>query len=261
MGGCLFHVELPAFEQLNRYLDELKRVIAGTEGEEEIFQEVEYRLAELLQSALGDAKRAVNLSDVDRACAQLGEPSAFGSEGDAEHQTGGQRDRKVNAGGTGEFRRRLFRDPDDNVFGGVCAGLAHRFGVDPVIVRAVMLVLGLFSGIGVPLYLILWLIIPKARTAADRLAMKGDPVTVESIKFTVEQQMQQAREQVGQQKFGQRLRRAWQRIMHRGLPRFLRGVGRVLLWIIIIAAIAAFCAIGFLILAAILTGQWSGGLF
>lgn len=255
LGGCLFHVELPAFEKLNRYLEELKQVLRGAEGEGEILEEVENRLAELFQRALGDARRAVDLLDVERACAQLGAPADFSPE-DADGEASQGPHHRTEA--PGSPHRRLFRDPDDSVFGGVCAGLAHRLGVDPVILRAVMLVLWLFSGVGILLYLILWVIVPKARTAADRLAMKGDPVTVESIRSTVEEQMRQAREQVDSQKFGHRLRDAWSRVMHGSLPRFLKGLGKFLLWGFIIAAILAIGAFGFFILAALITGQWSG---
>ena len=255
LGGCLFHVELPAYEKLNRYLDELKQVLHGAEGEGEILEEVEYRLVELFQTTLGDARRAVNLQDVERACAQLGAPTDFSPEDAAGGASEGSSQRD---GAPRSSHRRLFRDPDDSVFGGVCAGIAHRLGVDPVILRAVMLVLGLFSGVGIPLYLILWAIVPKARTAAERLAMRGDPVTVESIRSTVEKQMQQAREQVDKQNFGQRLRATWRRVMHRSLPRFLKGFGKFLLWLVIIATIVAFAAFGFFILAALITGQWSG---
>ena len=255
LGGCLFHVELPAFEKLNRYLEELKQVLRGAEGEGEILEEVEYRLAELFQTTLGDARRAINLHDVERACAQLGAPADFSPEETPGGASEGQHQR--DGGGTRSGQRRLFRDPDCRVFGGVCAGLAHRFGLDPVILRAVLLVLGLFSGVGIPLYLILWAIVPKARTAADRLAMKGDPVTVESIRATVEQQMQQAREQVDKNNLGQRLREAWSRKMRGSLPRFLKRVGKFLLWCFIIAFIAVVVAFSFFILAALITGQWS----
>ena len=258
LGGCLFHVELPAYEKLNRYLEELKQVLRGAEGEGEILEEVEYRLAELFQTTLGDARRAVNLQDVERACAQLGAPADFSPEDAAGGASEGSYERD---GAPRSSHRRLFRDPDDSVFGGVCAGLAHRIGADPVILRAVMIVLCLFSGAGIPLYLILWVIVPKARTAAERLAMMGDPVTVESIRSTVEKQMQQAREQVDKQNFGQRLRAAWSRVMQGSLLRFLKGLGKILLWLFIIASIVSFAGLVFFLLAVLITGKWSIGIF
>lgn len=262
LGGLLFHVELPAFEHLTAYLAELKDVLAGTEGADEIVQEVEHRLAELFQLALNEVNRAVTLDDVTRACTQLGDPSEF-QEGDPVQADGDSRQKGQtgsNGRGNRKNQRRLFRDPDDNVFGGVAAGLAHRLDLDPVIVRAIFLVLGIFSGTGIPIYLLLWAIIPKARTAADRLAMKGDPVTVESIRSTVEDQLRHAREKLEEpyvQNGFTRLQHFVRRFFTHTLPAILRGIGKVLLWLVILSVVLGLLAIGALGFSALFGSHWN----
>lgn len=259
LGGLLFHVELPAFEQLTAYLAELKDVLAGTEGADEIVQEVEHRLAELFQQALNEVNRAVTLDDVTRACTQLGDPAAF-KEDEATEADGNTTRDEHEEKGQGRTRRRLFRDPDDNVFGGVAAGIAHRLDIDPVIVRAIFFVLGVFSGTGIPVYLILWAVMPKARTAADRLSMKGDPVTVDSIRSTVEEQLKQAREKLEEpyvQNGFTRLKLFVRRLFTHTLPAILRGIGKVLLWMVIFSVVLGLLAFGALGFSALFGGHWN----
>ena len=260
LGGLLFHVELPAFEQLTAYLAELKEVLAGTEGADEIVQEVEHRLAELFQQALNEVNRAVTLDDVTRACTQLGDPSEFQEEDTVQGDGAYRQKGKAGSNDNGKNQRRLFRDPDDNVFGGVAAGLAHRFDLDPVIVRAIFFVLGIFSGTGILFYLLLWAIIPKARTAADRLAMKGAPVTVESIRSTVEDQLRHAREKLEEpyvQNGFTRLKHFVRRLFTQTLPAILRGIGKVLLWMVILSVVLGLLAIGALGFSALFGSHWN----
>ncbi len=216
LGGLLFHLELPAFERLNRYLASLKRVLTGTLGEEEILQEVEHRLAELLHEALAGADRAVTLADVDRVCSQLGEPQEFAGSDDPESDGPGDR--------MNPSRRRWFRDPDDRMVAGVASGIAYRFGVDPVVIRALFVALVAFTGTGVIIYLVLAAIMPVAKTTADRLAMKGDTVTLASIMAAVESSMQGATSNMSNS--GENMARRWSRFVSTTLPDFLRALAR-----------------------------------
>ena len=86
--------------------------------------------------------------------------------------------------------KKLYRDEDDNLIGGVCSGIAAYFGVeDPLWVR-LLFVLGFFPGtIGLWAYIILWIIIPEAKSAGDRLAMKGEPINVSNIGKIIEDEI------------------------------------------------------------------------
>ena len=86
--------------------------------------------------------------------------------------------------------KRLFRDPEDKVIGGVCSGLATYIGVkDPVWVRLTFAILFFSAGIGALPYIILWIALPEAKTAADRLAMEGEPINVSNIARSVEEEL------------------------------------------------------------------------
>ncbi|WP_303311981.1 DUF2807 domain-containing protein [Hymenobacter sp. BT730] len=76
--------------------------------------------------------------------------------------------------------KKLYRDTDNGKVGGVSAGLAAYFKYDVVLFR-LLFVLGIFAGFGIPLYIILWILLPEAKTASDRLRMRGDAVTLSGI--------------------------------------------------------------------------------
>jgi phage shock protein PspC (stress-responsive transcriptional regulator) len=108
---------------------------------------------------------------VGKVIAVLGMP-----EGNASYT-----EREVPEPATLKRTRRLFRDPDHTVFGGVCSGLAAYFNIDVLLMRVLFFAaffLGLF---GFWIYIILWIVAPKANTVAEKLEMRGEPVTVENI--------------------------------------------------------------------------------
>ena len=251
MGSPLFNLEVPAFDRLQTYLDALRRVLRGTEGEEDILQEVEHRLAELLQARLGGRDRALTLSEVESACAQLGDPEEFGAP-EAEHIN---QDAGGAAGDGPKTGRRLFRDPDERILAGVASGIGHRFSVDPVIIRCIFVALFFLTGTGPLFYIVLAAIMPKARTASDRLAMKGDAVTVSAIRKTVEEQMQRAKEGLQESDVAGRFGRAWRQFVHVWLPSFLKRIPGILGWIILSMVILLLVALGFALLIIVLTGR------
>ncbi|WP_299443407.1 PspC domain-containing protein [uncultured Phycicoccus sp.] len=70
----------------------------------------------------------------------------------------------------------LRRDTDRRWFGGVCAGIAARFDVDPLLIRAAAIALTIAGGLGIPVYLVLWLLLPDAHgtVLAERALRHGD---------------------------------------------------------------------------------------
>lgn len=252
LGNLLFQVELPAFEKLQAYLDALRQALRHSDGAEEIVKEVEYRMAELFQDALSGAPRALQMEDVERVCAQLGDPADFHEADDNEDPNlDGQR------GADGEHqrtRRRWFRDPDARVLAGVASGIAYRFGVDPIVIRALFIALVLFTGTGVLFYLILAAIMPVAKTASDRLAMKGDPVTLESIISSMESQIRTRRSEQAERPWVQR----WRDFVSCTLPKALKALGKGLLWTLLAIVILSVLVLGVFILS---TAVGFNGLF
>lgn len=183
--GINFQVEEDAYELLQDYIDRLTAALGTEEGSQEIIEDIELRIAEICTSKLSDSKTVIELKDIEEILKTLGDPSDYVENDNAEsgfaeshtnYSSGGQKDK-------GE--RRLFRDPEASMLGGICAGFANYFGIDVVIMRVIFVAL-LFTGLAIPLYIILWIIVPKAESTIDRLRMKGRPITVETVKEEVD---------------------------------------------------------------------------
>jgi phage shock protein C len=178
LGGTVFHAEEPAFEKLSQYLSAIRRNFKHEEGGEEIVQDIEARLSELFQERLAQAGvQAITEAILASVLAEMGNPEDFA---DADSHAG----QNKNADNTflpPRPTRRLFRDPDDRILGGVCGGVGAYLGIDPLWMRLAMAILFFGFGTGFLVYFLLWIIIPEAKTTADKLQMRGDPVNLDSI--------------------------------------------------------------------------------
>ena len=176
--GINFLIEEDAYELLQDYMDRLTQTLKNEDGSKDIIEDVELRIAEICSSKLSDSKTVIELVDIESILANLGDPEDYVDEEEAsrtEEKTTETRSEK-----------RLFRDTENATIAGICAGIANFFHIDVVIVRAIFVVFLLFAGFGFPLYIILWIIIPRAKTSIDRLRMKGRPITVETVREEVE---------------------------------------------------------------------------
>ncbi|MGZ3864728.1 MAG: PspC domain-containing protein [Bacteroidia bacterium] len=180
ISGIVFNIEEDAYENLKNYLAQIKRHFQNEEGCDEIVADIESRLAELLKSKTGASKQVLLNSDVEEAINVMGKPEDFGGEGHTEEKTHAK---TAYTGSTG--RRRVFRDPDNKVLGGVCSGIASYFDTDPLWIRLALVVMFFGFGSGFLLYIILWIIIPEAKTTAEKLEMRGEPIDVNTISKTV----------------------------------------------------------------------------
>lgn len=180
--GINFIIEEDAYEMLQDYLDRLAIALQNEEGSKEIIEDIELRIAELCSESLNDSKSVIEVKDIESIISKMGEPEDYVSEN--EEGEGTYSSEQSNSNHKNE--KRLFRDEDNATIAGVCAGLANFFNIDVVIIRAIFVVLFLFAGFGLPLYIILWFIVPKAESTIDRLRMKGRPINVETVKEEVE---------------------------------------------------------------------------
>ncbi len=190
LGGYPFTIDDDAFEHLENYLETIHNHFKKSEGYEEITSDIEARMAELFQDQL-NGRSIVTFRDVEAGIAIMGTPEEFGAE-PMEEDDFYEKSHAHTEGKQTEYKtgKRFFRDPDDTTVGGVCSGIAAYFGIeDPMWVRLIF-VLGFFSGtIGLWLYIILWAIIPEAKSAGDRLAMKGEPINVSNIGKIIEEEI------------------------------------------------------------------------
>lgn len=178
LQGVPFIFEEQAYHCLNNYLQQLKQVLQKEEGSDEILQDIELRLVELIQLQLTPYKQVVELVVVEQIMEKLGKPEDFSDETSASSETSSVHEDPI--------EKRLFRDGDHAMIGGVCAGVAAYFNVDVVIIRAIYIFMFLTFGIGFLLYMVLWAIIPLAKTSSDKLRMKGQHVTIENMKSELE---------------------------------------------------------------------------
>ena len=184
LGGIVFHIDEDAYELLDKYLSNLRIHFSKEEGAEEIVHDMELRISELFSERLNEKKQVVTLKDVEEIIAQMGKPEEF-SDDTTQDTNEYIKEEKT--------PKRLFRDPDNKVIGGVCSGIAAYFGWDVTILRILLIILafpifwnGAFIIKGIVLfYIIAWIIIPEANTATDKLSMKGMKVNVENIGKTV----------------------------------------------------------------------------
>ena len=200
LGGMYFHIDEDAYNLLQEYTSSLRDYFSK-EGESgnEIIDDIEQRMAELLNARISEKKQVINLDDINQAIKTLGKIEDFEFEKPANGTDSGNEyqafSRKTN--------RRLYRDPDNSVLGGVCSGLAAYFNVDPWVVRIIFIIMLFINviippfislfGFGILLYIILWIVIPKARSTAQKLQMRGEPVTVRNIKRSINDEYQKVK--------------------------------------------------------------------
>jgi phage shock protein PspC (stress-responsive transcriptional regulator) len=188
LGGYPFTIDEDAYEHLSNYLRTIHNHFRDSEGYEEITSDIETRMAELFQENLA-SRPIVTLSDTKDAIAIMGTPEDFGAEPIEEEAPKSSKSGKSRPKFTPG--KKLYRNSEDEVVAGVCSGIASYLGVqDPLWVRLGFILIVLSGGVGIPVYLILWAILPKAETASDRLAMRGEPINVSNIGKIIEEEME-----------------------------------------------------------------------
>ncbi len=178
LGGYSFNIDEDAYSDLKRYLRNLELHFAAEESSSEILSDIETRLAEIFRTKITTFKQVINIEDVRQAISVMGTPEDIS---DNDHKS--VKDKFSSPG-----YHRMYRDPDNRIIGGVCSGMGAYWNIDPVIMRIIFVALVLAGGIGVLVYLILYIVIPEAKTTAQKIEMKGEPVNIHNIKEAVKQE-------------------------------------------------------------------------
>ena len=177
INGIVFSISDDAFIKLNSYLNTLSRKFEKEQEREEIITDIEARISELFAERDGGRSRVVTLEDVILVIETLGTPEDIADiEATATPPRSSQTNKKT---------RRLYRDPDRRLLSGVCAGIAAWLGIKPFVVRLVFVGLTVAWGISLAIYFILWIIIPIAKTTAQKLEMRGEPVNISNIEKNI----------------------------------------------------------------------------
>lgn len=186
LGGYSFNIDEDAYTELKRYLRNLEVHFAGEESSSEILSDIETRLAELFRTKITSYKQVITIDDVRQAISIMGTPEDIS---DNDHRSAKE---KFSSPGY----HRMYRDPDNRIIGGVCSGMGAYWDIDPVILRIIFVVLTLAGGMGALIYLILYIVIPEAKTTAQKIEMKGEPVNIHNIKESVKSEFDKVRKNI-----------------------------------------------------------------
>jgi len=195
LSGRLIPIEDSAYEILNQYLGSLKKYFSKEEGGDEIVSDIESRIAEIFQDLLKKGAHCITDEDVMAVKASMGTPEQFDDA--AGESTQQQKQEDPFEGYTPRPRKRLYRDPENKVLSGVCSGLGAYFNIDPVIFRIIFALLAVGGfGSGILVYFILWIATPSADTTAEKLEMRGERVDLNTIRSTIQEELNHMKGQV-----------------------------------------------------------------
>ena len=189
ISGLFFHIDEDAYEKLNDYLTAIKNSL-NTEGKEEILNDVESRIAEIFNERMDSNTGVVSLSDVEYVIQLMGQPEVYRLD-DVENETS-------DAYSSPSFKgaKKLYRDGEKRILGGVLSGISYYLNIDVVWVRIIFILLIFAYGLSIIIYPILWLIIPKARTTSEILEMKGQAVNLDNIEKTIRENFNEMGERI-----------------------------------------------------------------
>lgn len=188
LGGMFFHIDEDAYLKMTRYFDAIKRSLSKSSGQEEIIKDIEMRVSELLTEKQKSDKHVIGLKDVDEVIAVMGQPEDYIIEEDNHTSQTFSSDSKKT--------KKLYRDTENGMIGGVLAGLGHYFGIDKVWLRIFLLAMVFVFGSGVLAYIILWIVMPEATTTAEKLEMRGEPVTISNIEKKVREEFENVSDKI-----------------------------------------------------------------
>ncbi len=187
-GSRAFHLEEEVYSRLRQYLARLEKEFASEPGAAEIINDIESRMADLFAMRLNPYKQVITVPDLKQVITILGSPEAI---------NGGT---VVSAAVGHKYcfssSRRFYRDYDHRLLGGVCSGIAAYFSWPPLVFRILFAALFFAGGFGLALYLVLWIVLPEAKTSAQKLEMKGEAVTIANIKEIVKNEYETVKQRI-----------------------------------------------------------------
>jgi phage shock protein PspC (stress-responsive transcriptional regulator) len=188
IGNQVYHIDEDAHRTLEQYLDDIAFHLKSEADKEEILDDIELRIAELFDARLDTNKHVITEKDVQHVIVILGDADHFAQEsGNVENE-----DSQTNFTHQANSKR-LYRDRSNRILAGVAGGLGAYFNMDPLIFRILFLLSMFVGGAGFLVYIIMWIIVPEARTTSQRLEMRGEPITLESIKRAVREEFEQVK--------------------------------------------------------------------
>jgi len=229
LGGLFFHIDETAYQKLNRYLNSIRKSLSDDpQGKDEIIKDIEMRISELLTDRIVDARQVVSESDIDEIVSIMGQPEDYNVDEEFFNEPGyTSKNRRVS--------KKLYRDGDDKFLGGVASGTAHYLGIEPIWSRILWLLLAFGTGFGFFIYPLLWVLLPEAKTTAEKLEMEGESVNIDNIEKKIREEFSDISQRVkdGANDMGDKISSAdYQKYKTKaksGLQEFLDTIGNIIM--------------------------------
>ncbi|MBX4187126.1 MAG: DUF2807 domain-containing protein [Candidatus Doudnabacteria bacterium] len=181
LAGLVFNIEENAYPVLKEYLDSIKQLFAAQSYGQEVYSDIETSIAEQFRKKITETKvEVITLDDVNKVIKEMGTTVDFGA------------DEKI-SNKSAASGKKLFRNSEDVIIAGVASGIAAYFGWDSTLVRVLFALAVIFGGWGIPLYIVLWIIMPEAKTSGEKLEMRGAAVTIKQLEQTVKEKTNQVK--------------------------------------------------------------------
>ena len=259
LGGIVFHIDEDAYLSLNQYLESLKKHFSKQEGSEDILNDIESRIAEILDCNRSETRQVITMAEVNGVIAIMGQPVEIDQE---ENQK-----TKQHMPGSEKGEKRFFRNPDEKVIAGVCSGIAAYFHLDPVWVRLIFLIFIAAGGSGFLLYIAFWLVIPEAQSTTDKLEMQGKKINISNIEKSIREEVSEFGSRIGTMASSSAttIKRAGAgsasvfETIGKGIALLLTFLGKVL--VILAGIILILVGISLLLALLAYTLGWTGGIY
>ena len=183
LANIFFHVDEDAYRKLQGYLEAIKRSFSDTPGGDEIMADIEARIAELFKERQQDDRQVITVQEVDEIIAIMGQPEDYM----VDEEIFSDEEPAKAASGAYKQPKKLYRDTENQYVSGVSAGLGHYLGIDVIWIRLLFILTTVFSGFGIVAYVLLWILVPEAKTTAEKIAMTGEPVNITNIEKKIKE--------------------------------------------------------------------------
>lgn len=236
LGGLFFHIDENAYQKLNKYLTAIRKSLSDDpQGRDEIIKDIELRISELLSDKIVDERQVVSENDIADIIEVMGQPEDYNVDEELfTESTAYTRKKKAS--------KKLYRDIDDKFLGGVAAGTAHYVGIEPIWSRIIWLIAAFGTGFGFLIYILLWILVPKAESTAEKLEMEGETVNIDNIERKIREEFNSVSDKVresatevsgkikdGANEVSNKIKKKYGNKSKSGLQEFLDTLGQILI--------------------------------
>jgi phage shock protein PspC (stress-responsive transcriptional regulator) len=249
IGNSIIHIEEDAYDLLTAYLNEIKQHFAKNADDFEIVTDIENRIAEMFAELLtGRQKQVIELSDIQSVIAQMGRVQDFENDNDetahASTETSFSGDKK------------LYRDTDDGVIAGVCAGLGHYLNIEARWIRLIAFLAVFLGGSGILAYIILWIATPRAVSRSEKMEMKGEATNLHGYQRSFEEELAAFKDKMKSADLGFKHSGNFIEELAKVIGTFLLGTGKIITKLI--AGVLILSCFGMLISLVVLLAAFLG---